>query len=183
MNKISPCFTIIFCVLSMCGLVSCEKPYIPDGSDDVPSVVQPDDASSEHVDTLIAVNDTARFYLSPMEISGVMLHYYPTPSTLLTGSRYRLPRKLEFSQVLKTVDLPEGYWQSKQRILYYDAPQDDGIKTGSTLFGTGYYYTYVPHGTITRAGYQTQYCLLPIRTERLPKQDGHVDITVDDEWE
>ena len=164
-------------------MMSCEKPVIDYAGEDEPSVVQPDDASSEHADTLIAVNDTARFYLSPMEISGVMLQDYPTPSTLLAGSRYRLPRKLEVSQVLKTVDLPEGYWNSKQRILCYDDPQDDGIKVGSTLFGTGYYYTYAPHGTITRAGYQTQYCLLPIRTERLPKQDGHVNITVDDEWE
>lgn len=164
-------------------MMSCEKPVIDYGSGDEPSVVQPDDGGKAHGDTLIAVNDTARFYLSPMEISGVMLQDYPTPSSLLLGSRYRLPRKLEVSQVLKTVDLPEGYWQSRQRILCYDDPQDDGMKVGSTLFGTGYYYTYVPHGTITRAGYQTQYCLLPIRTERLPKQDGHVDITVDDEWE
>lgn len=174
------CF--LFLIVS-CMMMSCEKPYIPDGSGDVPSVVQPDDTGGEHGDTLIAVNDTARFYLSPMEISGVMLQDYPTPSTLLAGSRYRLPRRLEVSQVLKSVDMPEGYWNSKQRILCYDDPQDDGIKVGSTLFGSGYYYTYVPHGAVTRAGYQTQYCLLPIRTERLPKQDGHVDITVDDEWE
>lgn len=173
------CFLFLFV---SCMMLSCEKPYIPDGSDDNPSVVQPDDVSGEHGDTLIAVNDTARFYLSGMEISGVMLQDYPTPSTLLAGSHYRLPRRLEVSQVLKSVDMPEGYWNSKQRILCYDYPQDDGIKVGSTLFGSGYYYTYVPHGNITRAGYQTQYCLLPIRTARLPKQDGHVDITVDDEW-
>lgn len=165
-------------------LVSCEKPYIAENDVDEPSVVQPDggDDAGEQSDTLIAVNDTARFYLSPMELSGIMLQYYPTPSTLLSASCYRLPRKLEVSQVLKSVDIPDGYWHSRQRILCYDDPQDAGTKVGSTLFGSGNYYTYTPHGTITKAGYQTKYCILPIRTERLPKQDGHVDITVDDDW-
>lgn len=176
---------LMLCLVAML-LFSCEKPYVAEGDVDEPSVVQPDDGGdddgSEQGDTLIAVNDTARFYLSPMELSGIMLQYYPTPSTLLTGSRYRLPRRLEVSQVLKSVDIPEGYWHSRQRILCYDDPQDDGTKVGSTLFGTGNYYTYVPHGTVTKAGYQTKYCILPIRTELLPKQDGHVDITVDDDW-
>lgn len=174
-------------IFLICGIcLSCEKPYVAEGDVDEPSVVQPDggddDEGDELGDTLIAVNDTARFYLSPMELSGIMLQYYPTPSTLLTGSRYRLPRRLEVLQVLKSVDIPEGYWHSRQRILCYDDPQDADTKVGSTLFGTGNYYTYVPHGTVTKAGYQTKYCILPIRTE-LPKQDGHVDITVDDDWE
>lgn len=37
-------------------------------------------------------------------------------------------------------------------------------------------------GMITQAGYKTAYCILPIRTELLPQQDGHVEITVEDEW-
>lgn len=118
---------------------------------------------------MIATNDTARFYLSPIEIKGVMLFDYPTPSVLIKDSRYRLPRKLEVSDVLKNADLPTGYWQSRQRILCHDDEK-------------GGYYTYVPHGNITQAGYKTAYCILPIRSERLPRQDGHVDIMVDDEW-
>lgn len=70
---------------------------------------------------------------------------------------------------VKNADLPTGYWQSRQRILCNDDEK-------------GGYYTYVPHGNITQAGYKTAYCIQPIRTELLPQQDGHVEITVDDEW-
>ena len=138
--------------------------------DDYPIVVfdgKDDDGTLSEV--LIATNDTARFNLSPIEIKGVMLFDYPTPSVLIKDSRYRLPRKLEVSDVLKNADLPTGYWQSRQRILCHDDEK-------------GGYYTYVPHGNITQAGYKTAYCILPIRSERLPRQDGHVDIMVDDEW-
>lgn len=176
-------FTFTLCGLSLCAFVACEKPVVDyaDKDDDV-SVVPPDESGKEHGDTLIAVNDTARFYLSGIEISGITLMDCPTPQTLIKDSRYRLPRRLEIAQVLGSVSLPEGYWRSRQRILCYDSPLDNGVKIGSTLFGTGGYYTYTPHGTITKAGYKTDYCILPIRTERLPQQDGHVEIDVDDEW-
>ncbi len=57
-----------------------------------------------------------------------------------------------------------------------------GSDNENMVEGTGDYYTFVPHGTITKAGYKTKYCILPIRTKRLSKQNGHVSITVDDEW-
>lgn len=150
-------------------LASCEKPYIPENDDD--PVVAPGNKDDDGTlpEVLIATNDTARFYLSPIEIKNVMLFDYPTPSVLIKDSRYRLPRKLEVSDVLKNVALPTGYWQSRQRILCNDDEK-------------GGYYTYVPHGNITKAGYKTAYCILPIRTELIPQQDGHMEITVDDEW-
>ena len=46
---------------------------------------------------------------------------------------------------------------------------------------SGNYYTFVPHGTVTKAGTKTKYFLLHIRTER-KREAGHVDITVRDEW-
>lgn len=133
-------------------------------------------------DTLIAMNDTAKFYLSGLEIHDIMLSYSPTPSILIKDSRYRLPTKLEISQVLKNIDIPQGYWKSKQRILCYDHPKDEGIKIGSILFGSGGYYTYTPHGSITKAGFQTMYSILPIRTERLNKITEHTFIGVNDKW-
>ena len=149
-------------------LASCEKPYIPETDDD-PVVANPSEDDDERGEILLATNDTARFYLSPIEIKDVMLFDHPTPSMLITTPRYRLPRKLEVSDVLKNADLPTGYWQSRQRILCHDDEK-------------GGYYTYVPNGNITQAGYKTAYCILPIRTELIPKKDGHVEITVDDEW-
>ena len=116
-------------------------------------------------DTLIAENDTARFYLSGMEYSGITLTAYPTPQTLIRDSRYRMPTKLEVSRMLKSATMPQGYWRSGERILCYDSPADVGRKYGSTSFGSGNYYTYEPHGTLTKAGRKTKYCLLPIRTE------------------
>lgn len=133
-------------------------------------------------DTLIAMNDTAKFYLSGNEVCNIMLAYTPTPSTLIKDSRYRLPTKLEVYQVLKNVDLPQGYWRSKQRILCYDHPKDEGVKIGSTLFGLGGYYTFTPHGIVTKAGFQTNYCLLPIRSEKLGKANEHTIIDVNDKW-
>lgn len=157
-----------------CMLAACEKPYFPedgsdDGSEDDPSVEQPSGDDNELGAYLLATNDTARFYLSPIEIKDVMLIDHPTPSNLIKDSRYRLPWKLEVADVLKNVDLPTDYWQSRQRILCHDTER-------------GGYYTYTPHSNITQAGYKTAYCILPIRSERLPQQDGHLDIDVNDEW-
>ena len=149
-------------------LWACEKPYIADDGDDDPSVVAPGDGKPVG-EVLWTENDTARFYLQGVELSDVVLTHSPAPSMLITNPRYRLPRKLEVSDVLKNADLPTGYWQSRQRILCHDDEK-------------GGYYTYVPHGNITQAGYKTAYCILPIRTELIPKKDGHVEITVDDEW-
>lgn len=149
-------------------LLACENPYIADVGEDDESVAPGDGKPVGEV--LWAENDTARFYLSPIEIKDVMLFDHPTPSVLIKDPRYRFPRKLEVSDVLKNADLPTGYWQSRQRILCHDDEK-------------GGYYTYVPHGNITQAGYKTAYCILPIRTELIPKKDGHVEITVDDEWE
>lgn len=93
---------------------------------------------------------------------------YPTPSVLIAHPLYRLPTRLEAAQVLKYADLPEGYWLSKQRIVCVDSQP-------------GSYYTFVPHGTVTKAGTKTKYCILPIRTERTSEEE-HVGITVNDEW-
>ena len=150
-------------------LAACEKSYIADvGEDDEPAVVVPGDG--EHGgEVLWTENDTARFYLSGVEVRNVVLGDCPTPSSLIADPRYRLPTRLEAAQVLKYADLPEGYWQSKQRIMCVDN-QSNG------------YYTFVPHGMVTRAGTKTKYCILPIRTERT-SEEKHVDITVNDEWE
>ena len=155
-------------LLMMCALAACEKPYIADDVDDDPSAVLPgDDAQAGEL--LWAENDTARFCLQGIELSGVVLTYYPTPSLLITNPIYRLPTKSEASQVLKYADMPDGYWLSKQRILCVDDQ-------------SGNYYTFVPHGTVTKAGMKTKYCILPIRTERT-REVEHVDITINDEWD
>lgn len=73
---------------------------------------------------------------------------YPTPSVLIAHPLYRLPTRLEAVKVLKYADLPKGFWHSKQRILYVDS------QSGSC-------YTFVPHGTVTKAGMKTKYCILP----------------------
>ena len=79
-------------LLLMCALAAFEKPYIADGVDDDPSAVLPgDDAQAGEL--LWAENDTARFYLQGIELSGVVLTYYPTPSLLITNPIYRLPTK------------------------------------------------------------------------------------------
>ena len=150
-------------------LWACENPYIADVGEDDPSVVVSPGDGRPMGEVLLAENDTARFYLQGVELCDVVLTYFPDPSMLITNPLYRLPRKLEVSDVLKNDDLPTGYWQSRQRILCHDDEK-------------GGYYTYVPHGNITQAGYKTAYCILPIRTELIPKKDGHVEITVDDEW-
>ena len=105
------------------------------GEDNPPSSSTPTVTHREEV--LLATNDTARFYLSGTEISGIVLADYSTPSVLITNHHYRLPTRLEAAQVLKFSDMPEGYWQSGQRILCYDVPTDADIKVGSTIYGTG----------------------------------------------
>lgn len=155
-------------VCAACLLAACEKSYIADvGEDDEPAVVVPGDGEQVG-EVLWTENDTARFYLSGVEVRDVVLGDSPTPSSLITDPRYRLPTRLEAAQVLKYADLPEGYWLSKQRIMCMDSHSNG-------------YYTFVPHGTVTKAGMKTKYCILPIRTERTSEED-HVDITVNDEW-
>ena len=169
-------------MIAACALMSCEKPYVADEGNE-PSVAVPgDDDSEQRAEVLWAENDTARFYLQGVEISGVVLADCPTPSDLISNSRYRLPTKLEVFQVLKFADMPEGYWQSGQRILCYDDPRYADVKVGSTRYGTGDYYTFMPHSTVTHAGMKTKYCILPIRSERTRGKEG-VDITIHDEWE
>lgn len=149
-------------------LAACEKPYIADAGEDEGSVVVPGDGELMG-EVLWTENDTARFYLSGVEVRDVVLGDCPTPSSLITDPRYRLPTRLEAAQVLKYADVPDGCWQSKQRIMCVES-QSNG------------YYTFVPHGTVTRAGTKTKYCILPIRTERTSEED-HVDITVNDKWD
>lgn len=171
----------ILLLLAVCALAACEKPYIAEDDDDEPSVVVPG-GEDQRGEVFWTENDTARFYLQGVEVSGVVLTDYPTPSVLITDPHYRLPTRLEAAQVLKFADIPEGYWQSGQRILCYDNPIDAGVKVGSTIYGTGDYYTFMPHSTVTRAGMKTKYCILPIRSERTRENEG-LDITIHDEWE
>ena len=158
------CFFACLVLASVC-LCGCEKPIIP-VDDEVTN--EPSDAKPE---VLIAENDTARFYLSGAEYSGITLTAYPTPQVLIADPRYRMPTKLEVSGTLKAATLPDGYWQSEQRILCHDTAND-------------IYYTYLPGGTVTRAGYKTEYCILPIRTERKTANGNtSIDITLDDQWD
>ena len=87
-------------------LWACEKPYIADDGYEEDQPVLPDDVS-QACEVLWAENDTARFYLQGIELSGVVLTYYPTPSVLLTSPVYRLPTNLEASQVLRYAALPD----------------------------------------------------------------------------
>lgn len=153
-------------LLMVAALVACEKPFVVEGDDEEEVVPGDGDQRGE---VLWTENDTARFYLQGIEISGVVLTDCPTPSLLIADPHYRLPTRLEAAQVLKFADMPKGYWQSGQRILCYDEP-------------TGYYYTFMPHSTVTRAGVKTKYCILPIRSERTRGNAG-LDITIHDDWE
>ena len=109
-----------------------------------------------------------------------MLTDYPTPSVLIANPLYRRPTRLEAAEVMKYADLPKGYWLSKQRILCYDALADADVKARGTQYGTGEYYSFTSHSTVTRAGMKTKYCILPIRSKRIREKEG-VDITVNDE--
>lgn len=163
-----------------CSLsLACQRVTLTD-EDNPPSSSTPTVTHREEV--LLATNDTVRFYLSGTEISGIVLADYPTPSVLITDHHYRLPTRLEAAQLLKFSDMPEGYWQSGQRILCYDVPTDADIKVGSTIYGTGGYYTFMPYSTVTRAGMKTKYCILPIRSELL-NPGNSLHITINDEWE
>ena len=155
-------------LLAVCALAACEKPFIADVGEDDPSVVVPGDVKPVG-EVLWAENDTARFYLQGVELCDVVLTYTPTPSVLITNPLYRLPTKLEAAEVLRYANLSDSCWMSKQRILCVDDL-------------SGKYYTFVPYGTVTKAGTKTKYCILPIRSERT-REEGHVDITVNDKWE
>lgn len=174
-------------ILSACG-----KPYLVEEGDGSHNTTTSPDGGGQHPndpstptlpELLIVTNDTARFYLSGMEIADVTLSVYPDPSLLILDSRYRIPTRLEVVTVLGVLALPYDYYHSAQRILCYDTPLDYGIKVNSTKFGTGYYYTYMPGSTVTRAGQKTKYCIIPIRTELIQSSGGKVDITVDDRWQ
>lgn len=164
-----------------CSLaLACQRVTLTD-EDNPPSSSTPTVTYREEV--LLATNDTARFYLSGTEISNIRLNLYPTPSYFIKDPRYRLPTKLEVYCVLNQAAIPNGYWQSRQRILCYDTPRDFGIKIGSAYFGTDMYYTYIPNGTVIRAGMKTKYCILPIRTEQRTHDNSSLHITINDEWE
>ena len=174
-------FVRVLALMLSCSLaLACQRVTLTD-DDNPPSSSTPTVTHREEV--LLATNDTARFYLSGTEISNVRLNLYPTPSSLIKDPRYRLPTKLEVYGLLKQTVIPSGYWQSSQRILCYDTPKDFGIKIGSAYFGTDMYYTYVPNGTVIRAGMKTQYCLLPIRSELRTPDNSSLHITINDEWE
>lgn len=130
-------------------LWACEKPYIIDTGEDDDQVVVPDNGRPVG-EVLWAENDTARFYLQGIELIGVVLTYSPAPSMLITNPLYRLPTKSEASEVLRYADLSDSCWMSKQRILCVDEQ-------------SGNYYTFVPHGNVTKAGMKTKYCILPMR--------------------
>lgn len=155
-------------LLMMYALAACEKPYIADVGEDDPPVVVPGDGKPVG-EVLWAENDTARFYLQGVELCDVVLTYSPTPSMLIKSPLYRLPTKSEASEVLRYADLSDSCWMSKQRILCVDDL-------------SGNYYTFVPHSNVTKAGMKTKYCILPMRSERT-REEGHVDITVNDKWE
>lgn len=155
-------------LLSVCALAACEKPVVDDVTEDDDQVVVPGDGKPVG-EVLWAENDTARFYLQGVELRDVVLTYSPTPSALITNHRYRLPTKLEASEVLRYAYLSDSCWMSKQRILCVDDL-------------SGNYYTFVPHSNVTKAGMKTKYCILPMRSERT-SEEGHVDITINDKWE
>ena len=148
--------------------MACEKPYIADKSDDDDSAAVLPGDGDQAGEVLWAENDTARFYIQGIELSGVVLTYSPAPSMLITDPHYRLPTKLEAAEVLRYANLSDSCWMSKQRILCVDEQ--------------GKYYTFVPHSNVTKAGMKTKYCILPMRPERM-SEEGHVGITVNDEWE
>ena len=161
--------------------LACQRVTLTD-EDNPPSSSTPTVTHREE-EVLLATNDTARFYLSGTEISNVRLNLYPTPSSLIKDPRYRLPTKLEVYGLLKQTVIPSGYWQSRQRILCYDTPTDFGTQIGSAYFGTDMYYTYIPNGTVIRAGMKTKYCILPIRSELRTQDNSSLHITINDEWE
>lgn len=173
-------------ILAACALAACEKPYLAEDDRNEPPVVVPgedDKEDGERGDSLLAQNDTAVFYVQRREITGVTLDVYENPAEVLKDSRYRVPTRLEVATLLRHVRLTHGIWKSGQRVLCYDAPTNADAQVGSTRYGMGGWYTYVPNGNVTKAGRKTKYCILPIRSERLEKATEGVGITIRDEWE
>lgn len=166
---------IVYRLLLVLLLSSCNKFVLNNINDE-------DIEQGNQKEVLFAVNDTVKFYLCGPEISNIILSSCPTPSSLIKTSRYRMPTKLEVSSIFRNMPIPEQYWKSHQRILCFDAPQDAEIKIGSTKFGTGFYYTYVPYGNVTKAGFKTKYCIIPIRSELLNNQGEKVEIDINDKW-
>lgn len=66
----------ILLLLAVCALAACEKPFVSDGDDEEVVVPGGEDQRGE---VLWTENDTARFYLQGVEISGVVLTDCPTP--------------------------------------------------------------------------------------------------------
>lgn len=78
-------------VCAACLLTACEKSYIADVGEDDESVVPGDGEHGGEV--LWTENDTARFYLQGVELSGVVQTDYPigvdSPSSLQTAYEIR----------------------------------------------------------------------------------------------
>ncbi len=174
------CFLPLAACLALLA-ASCSPISIPDSEDDGTEKTQVNDSAKvvrHSGEVLIAISDTAYYYLAGIEISDITLQDFPHPEDLCDNSRYRMPKKSEIYAVIGHTMIPEGYWQSGQRILCYDDPNDVWYSTGSHPLGTGYYYTFTTGGTITKAGYKTKYCYIPIRTER----KNRTSINVNDQW-
>ncbi len=133
-----------------------EKPDDNEGSDD-----------SYQIEIEVVTNDTAIIY-TPIEgeVKPVTLQETPDPAITFAQDMhpYRIPTRLE-AQLLRTVNLSDAYWNGgTYRCLCYDHPKDN-VKKGGTQYGTGDYYTFLwGSGSVTKAGYKTEYCIKPIRT-------------------
>lgn len=163
-------------------LASCQKVDFTEYTEPDTEQTATDEQGTPLPELFLTENDTARFFLSGKSYQGITLSDYPTPSTLITDSRYRMPTKSEAS-LLKALTIPTDYWNSKERILCQD-PCYDAPETSPTY----YTFTFGNTGSITKAGFKTKYTLLPIRTEHKASttpstQDTGFDITVNDEWE
>lgn len=187
-----PLYTLYIYALLAFAASGCEKITLAEPSDPTdpsepinpPEPSEPSDSSTSRHESLWAENDTARFYVWAGGVRHVKLNDYPTPQKLIRNPRYRMPTRLESVKLLKRYAIPDGYWRGDQRILCYDSPSHRGEPhDGSTEFGSGLYYTFVPFGSVTRAGFQTPYCLLPIRSERKSGAvDTQIEIGLNDHW-
>ena len=184
-----PLYTLYIYALFTFAASGCEKITLAGPSDPSepikpPEPSEPSDSSTSRHESLWAENDTARFYVWAGGVRHVKLNDYPTPQKLIRNPRYRMPTRLESVKLLKRYAIPDGYWRGDQRILCYDSPSHRGEPhDGSTEFGSGLYYTFVPFGSVTRAGFQTPYCLLPIRSERKSGAvDTQIEIGLNDHW-
>ena len=184
-----PLYTLYIYALFTFAASGCEKITLAEPSDPSepikpPEPSEPSDSSTSRHESLWAENDTARFYVWAGGVRHVKLNDYPTPQKLIRNPRYRMPTRLESVKLLKRYAIPDGYWRGDQRILCYDSPSHRGEPhDGSTDFGSGLYYTFVPFGSVTRAGFQTPYCLLPIRSERKSGAvNTQIEIGLNDPW-